>query len=360
MNKIAKAVVAIAATTTLSLSFAGCGLVKDAKEVQEAREARKVAEERDAQFDVTVLKVGDTEISGAYYGYYFSSIYNQKLSEKAQAEQAKAEADAAADSAADSAAESTADSSAEVEIPEIKLEDIKKEAQDAIVATKMAYNKAMDAGIKLTEKDEDAINAQIESVRSSVTQQGVTYNGFLDMMETDSETVAQIIREEYIGQLYYASLVQDKFVGAKHILIEFTADDGADGKRSKDEAKKEIDAIKAELDGGADFDKLMNDKCEDPGLESSPDGYVFAKGAMVPEFEAAAFALEMDAVSDVVETSYGYHIIKRVETSLSGIVSALSQTADQEVADVIEAEKTKLTEGVKVTETDKINYYKVS
>jgi parvulin-like peptidyl-prolyl isomerase len=38
---------------------------------------------------------------------------------------------------------------------------------------------------------------------------------------------------------------------------------------------------------------------------------MFGRGAMVPEFEAAAFALEVDAISDVVKTAFGFHLIKR-------------------------------------------------
>ncbi len=93
------------------------------------------------------------------------------------------------------------------------------------------------------------------------------------------------------------------YVRAKHILI-LSEDD-------KEKAKKTITDIKKRLDKGEDFDKLMEELSEDPGSKEIPQGYVFTYGEMVPEFEKAAFALKEGEISDMVETAYGYHIIKR-------------------------------------------------
>ena len=101
---------------------------------------------------------------------------------------------------------------------------------------------------------------------------------------------------------------EDK-ITAKHILIPFeeNADDN-----SKAETKKKAEDILAKINAGEDFDKLREENSQDPG---QPDaGYTFANdGTMVQEFTDAAFALKPGEVSKVVETQYGYHIIKRVE-----------------------------------------------
>lgn len=75
--------------------------------------------------------------------------------------------------------------------------------------------------------------------------------------------------------------------------------------------------IRAAEDTAATFDALMNQHSEDgrdaEGNLGAPDGYTATPGEMVPEFEQTAFAIGVGEVSDVVESTYGYHIILRGE-----------------------------------------------
>ena len=64
---------------------------------------------------------------------------------------------------------------------------------------------------------------------------------------------------------------------------------------------------------GEDFAKLAKEFSEDPGSKDKGGEYTFARGEMVPEFEAAAFSMKTNQVSDLVTTPYGYHIIKLFE-----------------------------------------------
>ncbi|MDE2332707.1 MAG: peptidylprolyl isomerase [Bradyrhizobium sp.] len=84
-------------------------------------------------------------------------------------------------------------------------------------------------------------------------------------------------------------------VHARHILVE-----------TEDEAKE----VKAELDKGADFAELAKKKSKDPGASDGGDLGFFTKEQMVPEFSAAAFALEPGKISDPVKSQFGWHIIK--------------------------------------------------
>ena len=118
-----------------------------------------------------------------------------------------------------------------------------------------------------------------------------------------NEILAQIYMNNISSQLQSAisdddisKIYQSNYACAKHILVS-------------DEALAE--EILAKITGGEDFDKLMNEYSEDPGLVSYPDGYIFTTGEMVQEFEDAAFAIEIGTISDIVKTDYGYHIIKR-------------------------------------------------
>ena len=65
----------------------------------------------------------------------------------------------------------------------------------------------------------------------------------------------------------------------------------------KRQAKVKADEVYARLQAGEDFDTLMNEFSEDPGLQQEPDGYVFTKNQMDPAFEEAAYALQVGPVS---------------------------------------------------------------
>jgi hypothetical protein len=64
---------------------------------------------------------------------------------------------------------------------------------------------------------------------------------------------------------------------------------------------------------GADFAKLAKDYSDDPGSKDKGGECTFPRGQMVPRFEAAAFALKTNEISDIIETPFGYHIIKCYE-----------------------------------------------
>ena len=82
--------------------------------------------------------------------------------------------------------------------------------------------------------------------------------------------------------------------------------------KTNEDAKTVAEEVLKKAQNGDDFDTLMNKYSSDPGLATSPLGYIVAKnGNMVQEFEDASFALDVDQISDLVETSFGYHIIKR-------------------------------------------------
>ncbi len=104
------------------------------------------------------------------------------------------------------------------------------------------------------------------------------------------------------------------FVCAKHVLIS-TLDQETGAPltgRMLESAKTKASTVVRRANSGASFDKLIEEYGQDPGMEVNPDGYVFTYGEMVEPFEEATFALEENKMSDIVETDYGYHIIKRL------------------------------------------------
>ncbi len=104
-----------------------------------------------------------------------------------------------------------------------------------------------------------------------------------------------------------AMLDTDAFVRCKHILIK--NDIGEDA----EENRKLAEDLLGRIHAGEDFDTLMHEYTEDPGIQSEPGGYYFFRGEMDTAFEDASFALADGEISDIVESSYGYHIIYRCE-----------------------------------------------
>ena len=105
---------------------------------------------------------------------------------------------------------------------------------------------------------------------------------------------------------------QDDFIRVKHILIKTIDDEGqtldADGIEA---AGNQATALVAQLDKGADFDELMAEYGEDPGMVSQPEGYVIDQAVSFdPAFLETAFSLE-EGEHDLTLGSSGYHIIKR-------------------------------------------------
>ncbi|NLO04557.1 MAG: tetratricopeptide repeat protein [candidate division WS1 bacterium] len=118
-------------------------------------------------------------------------------------------------------------------------------------------------------------------------------------------------------------------INARHILIQpdrimMEAQEGTDAEAADAEdleammtpeeaeakARERIDEVKAQLDAGGDFAELATEHSHCPSAAEGGDLGWFGPGQMVPEFEEAAFALQPGETSDVVETDFGFHIIR--------------------------------------------------
>lgn len=100
-------------------------------------------------------------------------------------------------------------------------------------------------------------------------------------------------------------------VRASHILLMYAGSMRSTASRSKDEALQQIQDLKTQVDGGSDFAELARQHSDCPSGRQGGDLGEFGRGMMVPEFEDAAFNMEVGATSNVVETDFGYHLIQR-------------------------------------------------
>jgi peptidyl-prolyl cis-trans isomerase C len=120
--------------------------------------------------------------------------------------------------------------------------------------------------------------------------------------EAVESALTAALNEAAIKELYdanYANADAGEEFDASHILVE---------------TEEEAIAVKAMLDDGADFAETAKEKSTGPSGPGGGSLGWFGTGAMVPAFEAAAVALEVGAVSDPVQTQFGWHVILREDT----------------------------------------------
>ena len=102
-------------------------------------------------------------------------------------------------------------------------------------------------------------------------------------------------------------------VSARHLLVmhDESMRKPPEITRTKEEALARIGEVKQKLEAGQSFEDMAREYSDGPSGPKGGDLGSFGRGRMHPAFEAAAFGLEVDGVSDVVETPFGYHLIQR-------------------------------------------------
>ena len=100
-------------------------------------------------------------------------------------------------------------------------------------------------------------------------------------------------------------------VRASHILLMYQGSMRSTATRTQDEAIAQINDIKQQLDGGADFAALAQQHSDCPSGKQGGDLGSFGRGQMVKAFEDTTYGREVGGLSDVVETDFGYHVITR-------------------------------------------------
>lgn len=122
---------------------------------------------------------------------------------------------------------------------------------------------------------------------------------------------------------------------ARHILIKSASTDSPDAKEA---ARKKIDEATAKIKAGEDFAVLAQQYSEDTTAAQGGDLGLFGRGQMVKPFEDAVFALQEGQLSDVIETSFGLHLVKleKIEPekrqSLDEVKSSISDQLAREEA----------------------------
>ncbi len=149
----------------------------------------------------------------------------------------------------------------------------------------------------------------------------------------------------------------------QHILISTQEETDEQGNvtkaaRSEEDALKLANEVISKLDKGEDFDALIEEYDEDPGMEKGKY-YLFGEGEMVPEFEEATKNLKIGKYSkEPVKSDFGYHIIKRYEISTDSeeYDSYRAQILQNKVIELIEEKMKK--QKVSIDDTIIDNFFK--
>lgn len=191
------------------------------------------------------------------------------------------------------------------------LDTIKEQVLERLIFTEVVLQDAVEHGIELEEEEFNETMEMFmgfieedEDLKNFMAQNNISEDYFRQEMR--NELLMMEYQEHYMSHLnitdedareYYDNnpeMFSTNQVAASHILVE-------------DEALA-LD-LKAQLDDGADFAELAVAHSTCPSSAQGGDLGYFGRGQMVPEFENAAFAMEVGDISDPVQTQFGWHII---------------------------------------------------
>lgn len=221
-----------------------------------------------------------------------------------------------------------------------------------------AYNEMLDLRItaKHAEKlgityDDEVLNLA-KQFKSQLLSIAPNESEFYKLTNTNDEAITAIskllaIRNKMIQQLMEKGEISineeeikksfnENYLKAQHILFVNTDEQNNPlSEETMAEKRKKAEEVLKRAKSGEDFTTLMNEFSEDPGSKSQPEGYVFTSGEMVAEFEDGTRALQINEISGIVESYFGYHIIKRLPLS-SETDNEAYQTASQNLqSDII-------------------------
>ena len=201
--------------------------------------------------------------------------------------------------------------------------------KDYMTTTEVLYLEGKAEGIKVEKEDiENEYSSLISSLEQTykMTEDDLINKCNIPKEDIEKELEKELIAVQYIGKASevtekeaknYYDKNKDEFlkVRASHILIQNTDEDGnpvSDEQKKKNKEKAE--EILKQAKEGVDFAQLAKKYSQDTSSTNGGDLDFFSKGQMVEPFEKAAFSLKNGEIyPEVVETDYGYHIIKKTD-----------------------------------------------
>lgn len=175
-----------------------------------------------------------------------------------------------------------------------------KDMAGQAVLQQMVYEKVLSEKYEVSDKELDEKVAEFKEqygeaffLQSGFESEEAFKQDYLKLNLLLEKAISSDIKDEDVKKYYEEEYRPD--IRARHILVE------------DEETAKEV---KSKLDAGEKFEDLAKEYSTDGTAEKGGDLDWFGPGAMVPPFEEAAYALEVNEISDPVQTQHGFHIIQ--------------------------------------------------
>jgi len=230
---------------------------------------------------------------------------------------------------------------------------LQRRALDNLVDQKLLFKAAQKNGHIPSEEQIDGAIGQFSSRFRSVgdfekalSLQGITAADFRDRLRRDMavrnyvmNTIPDTIMVTSVeAQQYFEShretFMSSERIHARHILVK--ADAAAP--ETKEAARAKAQGLLEKVQGGADFAAVARESSDCPSSQQGGDLGTFGRGDMVKPFEDAAFSLKAGEVSGLVETQFGFHIIRIEEAFPAGPVP-YNEALEKEITQKLLAER---------------------
>jgi peptidyl-prolyl cis-trans isomerase C len=212
------------------------------------------------------------------------------------------------------------------QIPESQMAMMKNKVLDSLIDRELLFQESKKKGIQI---QPESVNEELMNFKKRFSDEAEFNKVLKENNMTESEVKSDIRRglamEQLIEKEVYQKIQitdeetrsfydknpqlfqQPEQVKASHILIKVQADAPDD---QKAEARRKIEAVQHKVQKGEDFATLAKTYSEGPSGPKGGDLGYFRRGQMVKPFEEAAFSLKPSETSEIVETRFGYHLIK--------------------------------------------------
>jgi len=207
---------------------------------------------------------------------------------------------------------------------------------EELIDREILYQESTKAGVSI---DQESVQQRMDQLKGRFPDEEVFKKALEDMNMTEESlkrhiergmSISQYVDEVFVQkadvsekdvQTFYdehpEAFTRPERVHARHILLQKKPDSSPEDIAKNREL---LTSIRSRVEHGEDFGNLAKEHSDCPSSSQNGDLGFFGRGEMVQEFEDAAFALEPGAVSEIVETQFGLHLIQLVEKQPESIV----------------------------------------